>query len=95
MIAMKDWKSFMNTHQSTSQYFTIDDDNHGVGILCAHHDPQQQQQRSAATVRLDKNQIRHFMTTHGYQTRANLTSDQNNNPTFTESGFICTRTSSQ
>ncbi|SAL98570.1 hypothetical protein [Absidia glauca] len=80
---------FMDRHDTTAQYFTIDDDHYGVGVLCAHQ--QDQQDRAATTVRLDKDQIRHFMTTHGYQVRPNLAEDSQHNPTFTPNGFICTK----
>ncbi|KAI8067839.1 hypothetical protein BC940DRAFT_300572 [Gongronella butleri] len=80
---------FVLDHQSGAHHFTIDDDNHGMAILCAHND--QDPRREATTVRLDKGEVRRFMMSHGYNVHANLPDNDNYNPTFSASGFICTK----
>ncbi|KAJ8662647.1 hypothetical protein O0I10_001611 [Lichtheimia ornata] len=55
---------FLYTNQNNAMSFTVDDDNHGMGLLCAHL---KDDQTRATTVRLNKHQIGDFMRSHGFK----------------------------
>ncbi|CAO3633660.1 unnamed protein product [Cunninghamella echinulata] len=83
-------EAFMDTNRRTAHHFTIDDDNHGVGILCSHkYNSNNNEERSATVVRLDKDQIKSFMTSYGFTVSPNNHDSEYSNRTFSSSGYIC------
>ncbi|CAO3647941.1 unnamed protein product [Cunninghamella blakesleeana] len=91
-------ETFLDQHRRLAHHFTIDNDNHGVGILCCHkytnssnnhNNNHNEEERSAMVVRLDKEQIRQFMTSYGFTVTPNNQGSTFRNPTFSTSGYIC------
>lgn len=56
-------QQFLDTYDTT-QRFTVDDNNHDMGLLCAHLPSGEIR---ATTARLNREQISNFMRSHGFQ----------------------------
>lgn len=56
-------EQFLETY-NTTQRFTVDDDNHDMGLVCAHLPGDEIR---ATTVRLNRGQISNFMRSRGFQ----------------------------